>query len=553
MLGLVFYWSLATIAFSASSHLYAFGQAGHSVSMAGAIACCLGGIKFAFSGLNAFEKRSEKKARRKTMRRTSKTYGTSRFGHKNDAKRCGMFKNAGIYLGQIGRQDVTAPPSTVHGCLFAPPGCGKGSRILIPTILLAGLMRGRQNLLIPEFKGETAAVCIPFLRRAGFEIGMVNPFREQMSAELGVDLGDDGFNHLAHLDGASLTIIDDCRLIACLLCPGSGARMSGSEAFFVQFAQDILTLMILWLVYRDIPEKTNLVEVRRLLMLPAHAFAELLDEMFLCDAFNGAIRDYAGKLSATLERAGEEASGGISTAQAAVALFDPHGPLGKHVSRTDGHDFRKLKGKQRRCDFICLPSDRGFTHGPWLQLTMSLATELIGKDRRNAPVQVLYDEFPAAGYSPNILRAMSLYRGSGLRVLLVAQQASQITRTYGKSGLQDILGMSDLVMTFSLRNDWEMLQTLSNLSGQETVRDFGASLRPDQPRMPADTDLSMSGANRGRPIIRPESIRTLSSDAALVFFQNQPVFQVRTKSYWNHPRFRRLAAPNPYYREALET
>ena len=450
----------------------------------------------------------------------------------------------GFFLGALNGQDLYHPGEG-SAFVFAPPGAGKGVCSVIPQFLLPHFdQRGRPvSLLALDLKGEIYSVTARRMRELGCEVVAIAPWAEKMSRELGIPIMDAGFNPTLLTPGPDIK--DEAELRAELLLPGS-QRTSNSAEYFLDYGRSILAWGLMVLARQGDPKRMNLVELRSLLMQRPEEFEKLLAESCVCDDFGGAIKQYANKLVSTKLDAPEEWSGAINTATKALRIYDDFGPLGRSVSAINGFKFERIKNKPT-CVYLIIPAERLATHANWLNLTLSVAIEQMALDRTNQRVLVVLDEFCNAGYLPGVLKAMGLYRSQGLQFAFYAQTASQIRRLYGEDGLRDFLGMSEVIQAFGVR-DPETLRMLSELAGQDTVKEFSQNLQPD---LMAGVHLGFSSGamNQGRPLIRPEDIRTLPDDKQLIFYRNLPPFLADKVSYLSRRAWRKYADQNPYYRE----
>lgn len=532
----LFSWLLAVAAGYGAWQLYQYGQRGDGVSMLGAIVLGLLTLRFFFRGLGAWEYRADVRHLDRLRQTPTTAHGQARWGTARDAKRAGMFIARRLLIGRLNGR-MLHYPGEAHLMTIAPAGAGKGTSIVVPNLL-----NYRGSMVVTDPKGELTAMTARHRRkRLRNRIIVLNPWREKLTAELGRDLGDAGFNPLAGLrPGPDLK--DEAELIASLMVPGQPG-MSEAEDYFVDFGQTILAGFMLYMVSHSNGKPITLPELRKLLMSPAPRLSSLLSEMASSSAFGGLLAEYGGRLGTTLINSPKEFSGGLSTAQKSVRIYDGFGPLGAHVS--DGHfDFASIK-EHPTTVYIIMPSDRAGTHAAWLNLVISLAIEMVGRDRTNKRVVFLLDEFANLGYLPNVLRGMAQYRGQGVQIWTIIQQISMLRRLY-KDGWQEFVGLSELINTFGV---WEpeTLRLLSDWIGQETIRDLSFSSRPEA-ALEGRRDVSFGQADRGRPLIRPEAIRTLPTNQQLVFYRNLQPFMAEKMSYLEHSCWRRQADANPYYR-----
>jgi len=216
-------------------------------------------------------------------------------------------------------------------------------------------------------------------------------------------------------------------------------------------------------------------------------------------------------------------------------------PLGQHVSKGT-IDFKAMKENPTTI-YLIMPSDRSITHASWLNLVMSLAIELVGRDRSNRRVLFLLDEMANLGYMPNILRAMAQYRGQGVQVWSIIQQISQLERLYGKDGLEQFIGTCELINAFGVW-DPQTIKFLSEWLGQTTVRNMTYNIDPGMGEKV--TALNLTAADKGVALLRPEDIRTMPKDEQLIFYRNVKPIRSKRQSYWESNT--QLADLNPYRR-----
>ena len=87
---------------------------------------------------------------------------------------------------------------------------------------------------------------------------------------------------------------------------------------------------------------------------------------------------------------------------------------------------------------------------------------------------------------------------------------------------------------------------MSGLAGNKTNADGNQTVRESTNGLP---ELSFGGSYRSEPLLRPEDIRQMPDDKALLLYKNAPPFLVDKINYLTDRNFRGLADPNPYYRK----
>jgi type IV secretion system protein VirD4 len=541
-------WAGAGLSAWVTTHFYQWNlSAGENAEWWG-LATLLSGavtLRFLWRGLEADAARRRVKSAERQFRKVTKTQGSARWGTKKDAKQAGLFAPGGLYLGELNNQEVFWQ-SENSALVLSPPGGGKTTASLIQNALRNHVdADGRpSSLFFLDLKGEILLVCRKQLEALGYEIEVVAPWSKKMSEELGADIPDMGYNPILPLMSAGEDTKDEAERIAKLMIP-EDTKASGSSKYFMTGGREFLVWLILILVYRGDPARCNLVEMRSQIMSSGEEIDALLAETSHSDAFNGALSQYARKLTETRLNASEEWSGLINTCTQSLGIYDPAGPLGRHVSVTDGFEPASIKAK-RKAVFFVMPSERTVSHAPYMNLFLSTAIERMVTDRTNRRVTLFLDEFCNAGVIPNLLAYLALFRGQGCRFVFYSQTGtSQITRLYGREGLNDILSMVDCVVAFGLR-DHESCRLLSDMAGHDTIKEFSQNRSADE-RQGGAPKFTTTASHQSRPLIRPEDIRRLPSDKALVFLSNHPPLLLDKVSYLQRTRLRKLASPNPYY------
>jgi len=519
-----------------AAKLWPFAQSGDDLASLGAGLLALSGAALIVQGAVAWDNRRRRRSIENRSAQREWQHGTARWAGQKDIRGASMHRKDGLFLGRLDKQNLYYPGET-HLLTIAPPGAGKGACIAVPNLL-----QSPRSMVVTDPKGELYAMTARHRReKLGHETIVLCPWAEKLSAELEMDIPDHGWNPLSILsDDANAK--DEAELITSLLLPGK-AQMSANDEYWLDEGRTILTGFILYMHsrFKDI----TLPQIRSRLFADPRHIAATLDDMAHSEAFGGALQEIGGKLKGAKENAPEQFEGALSNAQRALKIYDGVGPMADHIS-SGTLDFAALKHTPTTV-YLIMPSDRAYTHAAWLNLVISLAIELVGRDRSNRKVLFLLDEFCNLGYLPHILRGMAQYRGQGVMVWAIIQQINQLERLYKKEGMQEMLGMAELVNTFGTF-DPETLQLLSKWIGQRTMRQFSQNITPQH--VNREFGFQYSASDHGSPLIRPEDIRTMPSSDQLILYRNLPAIYARKVSYLTERRLRRRADPNPYYRKS---
>ncbi len=520
-------------------YLWPYGQAsGGELAAVGSTVFWLLSVKNLYAGLRTWDIHTVLDRARTVGVDESHEHGRARWATRRDLEDAGMTKSGGLFLGTLdGKRELF---HNGEGSMLAIAGPGQGKST---CLAMQHLLRCKDSTVVMDTKLELWATCGRALEKKGFRVWVINPWAENFTAQFGgaIEATDDGFDPCAFLDPASPNVIDDCALLASLLLPASSDQKE-SEDFWRDFSQQILVGFLLLALEND--GRVTLPGLRRALMAPAAKLEASIEAMEQSTAFSGVLAEYGARMAGPYVNSPKEWSGGLSGAMKALRVFDAHGPLGQHLSGGQV-DFRTLKDRPTVC-FIAVPSDKVATHSDWVAMVVTLAMEMVARDRRFRRVTFLLDEFQNLPRLDPVLKGIALYRGAGIQFVLLVQFISALKRLYGES-FREFLGC-EVVTAFGATSDVETLRFLSELAGQESFRDQSFSTQPEQ--VGEETlGMSMGLRDQGRPLIRLEEVRLLQEGKQLIFAKNLPPILADKQSYLDVPRLRRMADPNPYYRE----
>jgi len=540
------FWVVAALAWWAAFRCNGIARIGAAPlpslwSVASMFCGCLG-VRWVLKALADGDVRRDRRRMDRQAAATAKAHGGARLADRHDIKKHGLTRGKGIFLGRyqeglLYRRDLYYPGEN-HCLTVGAAGSGKGTSVVVPNLLL-----NPESMVVTDVKGELHAMTAQYRREVmGHDIVVINPFHETLSDELGITIPDDGYDPAGGLVRPGPTVKDDAELLASLLLP-KPANSDAKSDFFIGAGQQELTAGMIDIIRRG--QRLTLPGLRAWLMALPETYEAQLLAMAESTAFNGLAREMGSRLLSTLTNAPQQFAGGHACAEDALRLYDSFGPMGAHVSRGDGFSFEIMKERPTTV-YVILPSDRGVTHAAWMNLVVSSAIELVGRDRTNKRVTFLMDELANLGYLPNLLRGMAQYRAQGVRVHGCIQQVSQIRRLYGAEGWRDMVGLCDVVQAFGV-TEYETCKLLSDMAGQTTVEDVSQNLAPAMAQGLSHASLSYSARRAGVPLLRPEDIRGMAPDKQLIFYRNMPPLIAEKVDYRHRDSLRERADANPYY------
>lgn len=369
----------------------------------------------------------------------------------------------------------------------AGPRAGKGVGAVIPNLLL---FPGSAVVIDP--KGELATETAKYRRdKLGQNVVVLDPAKV-------ADVPDDmrgSYNPLAQLDENDPGVVAAANSIASgIVVPNPKAK----DQFWDQTALSFIQAVILYMVHFFPPEKRTLMKLRQTASIgdwdlyqdflqqmregenggpdyegsPEKAFELLLSEMFDSDAFGGALREEAAKISQMGDSTKGNVLGNVRTHL--DFLKDPQlwGALEKNPEHPNSFDLPDLRNQEKFTTvYICLPIDMMVVQGRWMRLLVMQICQYIQRTPFNKetdwPVLMMIDEFFQLGPIPAIENTLTYAPGFGLRLWLIIQDIGQLKKNYPDSW-ETILGACGIKQFFGI-NDLPTAKYLSELLGEEEI------------------------------------------------------------------------------------
>lgn len=515
----------------------------NDLSAAAGVLCGVLAVSSLLKWFNALDACRDRKEVEDEAANYSDKQGDAYLGDLADADRAGMTTGHGLHLGTLEGSRVSYSGSN-HAWITGPPGSGKGTGPFGVTGLEAGVGDEPEGDPFSMFYNDPALESFCLLherqKQLGRRVVVLCGEPDRLRRELKIDFEAVRVNPATILDAQSDTVVDDARLLAMLIFPGQPPEKRGGNAGHFE---DTARIVI----------KTNALDelsVAEVVTLPALQRRLAGDQtaniasMLLNDAFGNAIAEGAAKLERILVDSPEEWSGVMSTVARALELYDGYSSYGKSVSDSNW-DWSRMKSEPTAL-FLCNSADRALTHAGHKNLMLGSAIETLARVRTRRRVTFYLDECAGLRYLPTLPHAMAEYRKFGQQYVLGWQQFSQSQRIYGPELAREMLGMCEVVLAMNTREpqDCHMLSQMIGAHTQATASqsvDYGDSSGPAK--------VSYGGSYLSTPVLRPESIRTLGRDKALLIRGDEPAWVLDKINYRNEPRLLELAGANPYYRK----
>lgn len=431
-------------------------------------------------------------------------HGSAHWATAREVKATGLHNGAfGVYVGawQSRRRNYyLRDGGPAHVLAFAPTRSGKGSGIVVPTLL-----DWPESVVVHDIKGENWALTSGYRQR---DLGNLclrfDPTCTDGKAA--------HFNPLCEirLGGEE---VKDAQNVADILIDPSG---SAPHDHWDLTAHDLLTAVILHVIYAE-SEKT-LARCLTFLAPPDRsqddALKEMVDTRHPREITHAVI---AGAAQAVLSKSPNERASVLSTAVRSLNLY--RDPIVVANTAESHFAIADLMHHARPVSLYLTvpPSDLTRTR-PLMRLLLAqlgarLTERLHGQNDASARRRLLLmlDEFPALGRLDFLQSALSYAAGYGIKACLIAQDLSQLYAAYGRD--ESIISNCAVRVAFA-PNKIETARLVSEMAGVATVH--------HEHRTRSANGTTISEPAMQRPLLTPDEAMRLPEDAALIFVAGHP-------------------------------
>ena len=150
------------------------------------------------------------------------------------------------------------------------------------------------------------------------------------------------------------------------------------------------------------------------------------------------------------------------------------------------------------------------------------------------PVLFLLDEFASLGKMDEMSRAITTVRSSGAHLMLIVQSLANLRLNYGADGAANFLGNCELQL-FMAPTDTETPEYISKAIG-----DYTRKARVKTWRQVGFDSASIQERQEGAPLIRPEQLRLLGSDAVIALVRDRNPILASKVRYFEDRHLKRL-------------
>jgi type IV secretion system protein VirD4 len=350
------------------------------------------------------------------------TYGSSRWASRREIKRVGLFRDAGVFLGRLGK-DYLRHDGPEHVMAFAPTRSGKGVGLVVPSLL-----SWTGSTVVHDIKGENWQLTAGWRSRFSHCLlfNPTDPRSARYNPLLEVRKGPDE--------------VRDVQNIADVLVDPEGALERRSH--WEKTSHSLLVGAILHVLYAE--EEKTLARVATFLSDPQRSFAHTLRRMMATNHLGTKEHPQVHPVVASaarevLNKSENERSGVLSTAMSFLGLYrDPI--VARNTSSCDWRIADLVDAKSPVSLYLLIPPSDISRTKPLVRLVLNqigrrLTERLEGDPAKSRKHQLLMmlDEFPALGRLDFFETALAFMAGYGIRAYLIAQSLNQISKAYGEN------------------------------------------------------------------------------------------------------------------------
>ncbi len=457
------------------------------------------------------------------------TYGSSRWAVRGEVERAGLFRNAGVFLGRLGK-DYLRHDGPEHVMAFAPTRSGKGVGLVVPTLL-----SWTGSTVVHDIKGENWTLTAGWRSRFSHCL-LFNP----------TDARSARYNPLLEVRKGP-DEVRDVQNIADILVDPEGALERRSH--WEKTSHSLLVGAILHVLYAE--EEKTLARVATFLSDPQRSFAHTLRRMMATNHLGTKEHPQVHPVVASaarevLNKSENERSGVLSTAMSFLGLYrDP--TVAITTAACDWRITDLVDGPVPVSLYLVIPPSDISRTKPLVRLVLNqigrrLTERLEGDPKKSRKHQLLMmlDEFPALGRLDFFETALAFMAGYGIRAYLIAQSLNQISKAYGENNA--ILDNCHVRIAFS-SNDERTAKRISDALG--TATELRAQRNYAGHRLaPWLSHVMVSRQETARPLLTPGEVMQLPPADELVMVSGLAPIRAKKLRYFEDRNFTsRVMAP----------
>ena len=414
--------------------------------------------------------------------------------------------------------------------LAAPTRSGKGVGVVIPNCL-----HYRDSMVVFDPKLENYLLTAGFRHQHGQKVFLFNPAGRTPEHETRphAPLLSHRWNPLTYVRRNPVYTYKDAMNIASILYPKS-AKDSGNSTFFTESAQKLFVGLLMYMIETE-EDGNNTVTLTNLFRLTVPKTGEPLAEWIVAEMEKRRTTGHELSSQCTtllLGFANGNAKTGsdiLATMTAPLAIFlDP-----VVEAATSGDDFFLDEVRKQRMTIYLgiVPTETG----TFSRLTNLFFSQLIsvnvsqGLPENNPALKyqclLLMDEFTALGAVPIIESGVAYIAGYNLRLLLIFQSPSQVTRLYTKEGTRTFFTNFGLQIFYPPR-DQQDAKEYSDMIGYETFKAKSLS------RAKGKGGSSTSESDQRRAVMNPDELKIMpKTECVISITSSRPILAQKIVYY----------------------
>ena len=451
------------------------------------------------------------------------THGSARWATISEWEEAGLISppgkfTDGVILGIVkkrlfGKVRYIIENLKTHIALIAPSRAGKGTGVIIPTLL-----NWLGSVFVLDMKGENYQITAGYRKHALKQtILKFKPYGLEDSIS---------YNPLAEVRIGTAYEVKDATIIADILTdPGEGKKRDhwdmSATALFIGLILHVLYMrrregkigtfgdIVDFLTSTDKTLEQNFIDLMEYKHLEDYSvWNEIYDNSQMKGINPGTHPVVARTAAEILNKDERERASVISTVMAKLSLFkDPI--IRKNTSRADFRIKDLMDYKTPVSFYIVVEAEQMDTLSLLLRI---LVTQTIGilapemdfssdKPIHKHKMLFLMDEFPAFGTIPLFEKALAYIAGYGMKALIIAQALNQIKKNYGdRNSVFDNCATTVFYSPTPL--DTETPKQISEMLGDKTIKVKNRSYKAFQ-----IGSSNISESNQARRLLTPEEVR----------------------------------------------
>lgn len=451
------------------------------------------------------------------------THGSARWATISEWEEAGLISppgkfTDGIILGIVkkrlfGKVRYIIENLKTHIALIAPSRAGKGTGVIIPTLL-----NWLGSVFVLDMKGENYQITAGYRKHALKQtILKFKPYGLEDSIS---------YNPLAEVRIGTAYEVKDATIIADILTdPGEGKKRDhwdmSATALFIGLILHVLYMrrregkigtfgdIVDFLTSTDKTLEQNFIDLMEYKHLEDYSVWNDIYDSSQMKGINPGTHPIVARTAAEILNKDErERASVISTVMAKLSLFkDPI--IRKNTSRADFRIKDLMDYKNPVSFYIVVEAEQMDTLSLLLRI---LVTQTIGilapemdfssdKPIHKHKMLFLMDEFPAFGTIPLFEKALAYIAGYGMKALIIAQALNQIKKNYGdRNSVFDNCATTVFYSPTPL--DTETPKQISEMLGDKTIKVKNRSYKAFQ-----IGSSNISESNQARRLLTPEEVR----------------------------------------------